>query len=149
MPTVTSSIVIETGPERLWEMMGDPAGYPDHVVVADRMIEVPDGELGLGSTYREYGGIKPFKGESTWTVTTFDPMTRQVHTGTDAAMNFELTTELVPVDGGTRLTQTLVLTPKWFARPLNTAMWPLFLGKRAQAAMNQTLANVKAHAEKS
>lgn len=148
MATITGSAVVDTGPEAVWALLCDPALYPDLVEFTDRMVEVPDGEFGQGTTYKEYGGIKPFKGESTWTVTEFVPMTRQVHHGTDPAMVFDLTIDLEPVDdGSTRFTQTIELTPKWFAKPLNVIMWPLLLRDRAQAAMDRTIQNFKARAE--
>ncbi len=30
------------------------------------MLEVPDGPMGVGSVYKERGGIPPFVSESTW-----------------------------------------------------------------------------------
>lgn len=148
MPKTSGSIVVDTGPEAIWALLCDPGVYPDLVEFTDRMVEVSEGEFGQGTTYREYGGIKPFKAESTWTVTEFVPMTRQVHHGTDPAMVLDLTIELEALDeGSTRFTQTVELTPKWFAKPLNMVMWPLMLRGRAQAAMDRTMENVKARAE--
>jgi len=93
--------------------------------------------------YREYGGVPPFKGESRWEVLHFDPPRRQVHRGTDVAMRFLLEITLEPVEDGTRLYQTLDLTPKWFAWPLSLAMWPLVMKRRGFAALRATQANAK------
>ena len=147
MGQVQSMIEIKTPADPIWEIMSDPSLYPELADPTDHMISVPEGEFSVGSIYREYGGIEPFKGESTWRVTEFDPMRRQVHVGDDGSMRFDLTIELEPIDSGTRLKQTLVMTPRWYFRPVNLVLWPLMMRKRAQEAMDKTVQNAKRMAE--
>ncbi len=141
--SVTSSIEIAGTPEQIWALLCDPHRYPEIAVPTDRMIHVPDGPMSVGYVYREYGGIPPFKGESEWRVTVFEPHRRQVHVGDDGKMTFNLSIELEPTESGTRFTQTLELKPRWFLAPVNAVLFPLMMRKRAQAAMDGTVANVK------
>lgn len=143
MPQVRSSTQIDAPPERVWALMCDPRRYPEWVIPTDRMLEAPEEDLGVGYVYREHGGIPPFKGDSEWRVTVFEPHRRQVHVGDDGMVTIDLEIELAPVDGGTRLTQTVDLTPRWFMAPLNAILWPLMMRSRAQQAMDDTLANAK------
>ncbi len=143
MPRVVSSIDISAHPEAIWKLMCDPTTYPELADPTDRMISVPEGEFGLGYTYKEYGGIPPFKSESEWMVTDFEPMTRQVHVGDDGQMKFNLEIRLDPIEQGTRLTQTLELNPRWYLVPVSALLWPVMMRSRAQAAMDKTVANVK------
>ena len=76
MAEVTASIDIKAPPEAIWALMCDPNRYPELAEPTDRMVSVPDDGFGVGYAYQEYGGIPPFKGESTWRVTEFDPMRR-------------------------------------------------------------------------
>ena len=149
MAQVVASTQINTGPEAIWALMCDPHRYAEIADPTERMIEVPDREFGVGYVYKEYGGIKPFVGESEWRVTEFEPMRRQVHIGDDGSMTMNLGIELTPTDGGTRLTQSLSLTPRWYLVPVNVILWPLMMRKRAQEAMDKTVANVKRIAESS
>ena len=149
MARVSASTQISTGPEAIWALMCDPHRYPEFADPTERMIDVPDREMGVGYIYKEYGGIRPFLGESEWQVTEFEPMRRQVHIGDDGSMTLDLEIELTPTDGGTRLTQTLVLKPRWYLAPVNAILWPLFMRKRAQEAMDKTVANAKRIAESS
>ena len=149
MARVGASTQVNTGPEVIWALMCDPHRYPEIADPTERMIDVPDREIGVGYIYKEYGGIRPFLGESEWRVTEFEPMRRQVHIGDDGSMTLDLEIELTPTDGGTRLTQTLVLKPRWYLAPVNAILWPLFMRKRAQEAMDKTVANVKRIAESS
>lgn len=93
--------------------------------------------------YKEYGGVPPFKGESEWRVTEFDPMRRQVHVGDDGSMLLNLDIEITPSSDGSRLTQNLELKPRWYLAPIHYILWPLMMRKRAQEAMDKTVANVK------
>ena len=129
--------------------MCDPHRYPELADPTDRMLEVPDEDMSVGYVYKEYGGVPPFKGESEWRVTEFEPMTRQVHVGNDGSMTLDLTIELAPASEGTRLTQTLELKPRWYLVPVNVIMWPLMMHKRAQEAIDKTVANVKRMVESS
>ena len=140
---VTSSIEIAAPPTAIWELMCDPSRYAEIADPTDRMIHVPDPPFGLGSVYREYGGIPPFKGESEWRVTVFEPERRQVHVGDDGMMTLDLTIEIEPTEAGARLTQTLALKPRWYIAPVNALLWPLLMHRRAQAAMDRTVENVK------
>jgi len=129
--------------------MCDPSRYPDFVTVTERMVDVPDGEFGVGYVYREYGGIAPFLSESEWRVTEFEPMRHQVHIGDDGKMTMPLDIELTPTDGGTRLTLTFGLKSIWYLAPVNAILWPLMMRSRTQAAMDETVANFKRIVESS
>jgi carbon monoxide dehydrogenase subunit G len=147
MAEVTATVEIEAPAEKIWALMCDPHRYPEFADPTDRMLMVPTEPMGVGYTYREYGGIPPFKGESTWEVTVFEPMQTQVHVGDDGSMIFNLSVELAPVGSGTRLTQRLHLLPRWYLRPVSAVLWPLLLRNRAQSAMDKTVQNVKRLAE--
>ena len=143
MPKVQASIDIVANPEDIWELMCSPARYPAFADPADRMIEIGDGVVKQGYTYKEHGGIRPFKSDSTWTVTTFEPTTHQIHVGDDGQMTIHLDVRVEPTASGSRLTQTIKLKPRWYMAPVSAVMWPLMMRKRAQETMDKTVANVK------
>lgn len=141
MMRLSSSIEIDAPPEKLWELMCDPSNYPELDESTDRMVEVPDGEFGVGSVYREYGGIAPFKGESEWTVVEFDPMRRQVHDGTDGYVDLHLVVDLTETgDGKTRVDQSLDIRGPWYMAPINAL---LMMQLRGQRAMDRSMVEVK------
>jgi len=111
------------------------------------MVHVPEGEMGVGYVYKEFGGIPPFKSESTWTVTEFDPITRQVHVGKDGTVTMNLDIQIEPTTSGHRLTLGIVLKPRWFLVVPMALLWPLMMRKRAQQVMDGTVANFKRAAE--
>ncbi|MDX1419567.1 MAG: SRPBCC family protein [Rubricoccaceae bacterium] len=149
MAEVSATTDIAAPPDTIWALLCDPRGYPELADPTDRMLSVPDEPMGVGSVYREVGGIEPFKGESTWRVTVFEPMRRQVHVGDDGSMTMDLHVEIEPTAAGCRYTQRLSMTPRWYLRPVNAVLWPLMMRRRAQEAMDKTVQNVKRLAEQS
>ena len=77
--TVVASIHVQGTSEELGRIICNPDCYPEIADPTERMIDVPDDEMGVGYVYKEYGGICPFIGESEWRVAEFDPVRRQVH----------------------------------------------------------------------
>ena len=149
MGQIVSSTQIGAGPEDVWAILTDARRVPEWVEFTERMIDLPDREVGVGYVYKEYGGIKPFLGESEWRITEFEPMRRQVHIGDDGQMRMDLEIELTPTNGGTRLTMTFGLKPRWYIAPVNAILWPLMMRKRGQEAQDKTLANLKRIVESS
>ncbi|MEW5990599.1 MAG: SRPBCC family protein [Chloroflexota bacterium] len=143
MARVTASTEIVGPPDSVWALLCDPTRYPELSAATVRMLDVPGEELRVGSVYREYGGVPPFRGESERRVTEFQPKTRQVHVGDDGSMTIDLTIDLVPTASGTGLTMSLDLRPRWFLAPINAVLWPLLMRRRSQDAIDATVANAK------
>lgn len=138
---IASSIVIDAPPQKLWELMCDPANYPELDESTERMLDVPDEEFKEGYVYREYGGIAPFKGESEWTVIEMSPMRRQVHDGTDGHVDMHLVIDLTETaDGKTRVDQSMEFSGPWYMAPVNAA---LMMRRRGQRAMDRSMIKVK------
>ncbi len=140
---VKTSIEIAAPPEAVWDLMMQPARYSEFAEPADEMVDIGDGVVKKGYVYKERGGIPPFKSESTWTVTTFEPKTRQVHDGDDGKAKIRLDMQIAHAGSGSRLSQSIDLKPVWYLAPVMGLMWPLMMRKRAQEAMDKTSANVK------
>lgn len=149
MMAVEASIEVAGQPERVWKLMSDPSRYPEWVEATQRMLEVSPGEFGLGSIYREYGGIPPFLSESEWKVVRFEPNRIQVHEGSDGKMRLPLRIELTPSGGGTRLSLTLGMVPTWYLAPLTAVLWPLMMRRRAQQVLDASVANARRLLEES
>jgi carbon monoxide dehydrogenase subunit G len=149
MHRVAASTDIGAPPDAVWALLSDPHRYPELVDSTHRMVHVPDAPMAEGYTYREYSGLGPFKGESQWTVTEFQPTARQVHEGDDGTMRFHLEIDIEPTSTGCRLTQQLGIEPGGVAKVANTLLWPLFLRRVAQRSMDRTVASVRTAAEAS
>ena len=143
MPGFESSIRIEASPEKVWPLLSDASRYDEWVTVTDRVIDAGGDQMKVGTVYREYGGIPPFKAESTWHVTEFTPYSRQVHVGDDGSMRIVLEIDLARDGEGTQFTQKLKFTPRWFMIPVAYPMWFLMMGRRGKAAIEETQANLK------
>lgn len=147
MARVVAEIDIATPPDKVWALLEDPNLYPELADPTERMLEVPSGPMGVGSVYKEHGGIKPFIADSTWTVTEWSPPEHTVHVGDDGSAEMLLTIDITESAGGCHYRQELELKPRWWLTVPNAILWPLMMRGRAQAAMDKTVANIKRAAE--
>ena len=143
MPRLEMAREIKASPEQVWALLSDVKRYPEWVVFTERMVETPEGALGVGSSYREYGGIPPFKSETAWQVTEFDAPRRQVHAGGDKQMQITVSFEMTPSGGGTQVRQQMDFQARGLMVPMSKILWPLLMRRRVQGAMVDTFANAK------
>lgn len=149
MRRVIATVDVAAPPEVVWDVYCDPHRYPELADPTQRMVHVPAGPMGEGYVYKEYGGLGPFKGESTWTVTEFRPPSRQVHEGDDGTMRIHLEIDIESTDTGCRLSQTMGAEPRGATRIGVAVLWPLFMRRVLQRSMDRTVANFKEAAEAS
>jgi len=147
MPRIIVSTEINASSPEVWDLMCDAKRYSEWVVPTDAVLEAPDGPIQAGSVYREHGGIPPFKADSEWHVTAFEPTRRQVHIGDDGTMTMTLEILIESVSTGTALTLDIDFKPRWWLLAPVSVMWALMMGRRGTEAMRQTAANFKRLAE--
>ena len=143
MARVIAEIDVAAPPEKIWAVIEDPRRYAELSPPTERMIEVPEGPLGVGSVYRQYGGIKPFVSESTWEVVEWNPPRHTVHIGDDGTAKIHLTIDIRETDLGSHLRQEVEVRPRWWLAGPNAVMWPLMMRRRVQDAMDRTVLNLK------
>jgi len=145
--TVVASTDIGAPPGAVWNLYCDPHRYPELAHATERMLHVPDGPMGVGYRYKEIGVMGPFKTEDEWRVTEFEPMRRQVHVADDGTARSHLEIGLEPTPAGCRVTQRFGVEPRGTMKGVIAVLWPLFMRRLAQRAMDLTVANYKAAAE--
>lgn len=143
MPRIERTEEEKASPEQVWALMCDAKRFPEWVEFVDRMVEVPDGAMETGFTWRTYGGIAPFKSEIQWRVTESDAPRRQVRMGENSQTQITFTMELTAAGDRTRVRAQMDFQPRGVMVPMSKIMWPLLMRGRAQRAMEGTLANAK------
>jgi hypothetical protein len=146
---VVASTEVGRSADVVWELYCDPHRYPEIAHATERMLHVPEGPMGVGYTYREVGVLGPFKSEDEWTVTEFQPKRRQVHRIDEGSMGLCLEIDVEPTRTGCRVTQGFGVEPRGAMKVMAPVLWPLFMRRLIQDAMERTVANVKAVAEAS
>jgi hypothetical protein len=146
---VVASIEVNAPASVVWDLYCDPHRYPEIAHATERMLHVPEGPMGVGYAYREIGRLGPFKSEEEWRVVEFEPRRRQVHVVDDGPFGMYLEIDIEPTQGGCRVTQGFGVEPRGALRVVVPVLWPLFMRRLAQDAMERTVANAKAAAEAS
>ena len=128
MPIIEGSVDIGAPRQAVWDLMCDVSRYSEFGNITDEAHMVSDGEFGKGSVYSESGKVAGMKYTSEWTVTHFDPISKQVHFGVESSMHIELTWTLAEIDAeNTRAFQVVdvKMMPKF--RPLGVLIEKLFV----------------------
>jgi len=131
MPIIEGSVDIGAPRQAVWDLMCDVSRYSEFGNITDEAHMVSDGEFGKGSVYSESGKVAGMKYTSEWTVTHFDPISKQVHFGVESSMHIELTWTLAEIDAeNTRATQVVnvKMMPKF--RPLGVLIEKLFVTRK-------------------
>ena len=137
------STEINAPPQAVWDFISDLRRVPEWVTATDEMLYVSEGEVGVGTVYRERGGVGPFKSVSEWRITEFDPPHRQVHVGDLGVMKMAFALELEPTGRGTLMRQTGDFRMMPFFRPLGLLLEALFVRRQMESGGRSTLANAK------
>jgi hypothetical protein len=118
MPTVTESLEIPAGPERVWEIATDWSRYGEWNVTH---TSFPDGLPGdaQGAKFKETITIMGLPGEANWTVAESTPPTRTVWAG-EGPMGIRLGTrlELAPSADGTTVSISITFDGGPLAGPI-------------------------------
>lgn len=141
------SVDVDASPDAVWDLLMQPARYPEIMDPADEMVDIGDGIVREGYVYQVSGGIAPFKSTSTWTVTTFNARTHQRHEGDDGKVKVRADWQITPIASGCRVIHSSEIEPTWFLAPVMAVVWPVVMRARTGEAMGRTMANVKRLAE--
>lgn len=140
MPIIEGSVDIAAPRQVVWDLMCDVSRYSEFGNVTVEAVLVSEGEFGKGSMYSESGKVAGMKYNAEWTVTHFDPISKQVHFGEESTMHMELTWILEEIDAhNTKATQIfdVKMMPKF--RPLGVLLEKLFVTR----IMTKQLAEVR------
>ena len=144
MAHVELSTQIDAPPQAVWDLTTDFRRIPElsPASVVD-VSYVSEGEVGVGTVFREKGRLGPMRFETEWHVTEFDPPRRHVHVGGMGPMKMVVTTEIVPTDQGSLLRHTVDTHMTPFLRPLGLLAEGLFLHRQLESTLHSTHANTK------
>ena len=149
MARIVARIDVAAPPEKVWAVVEDPRRYAEISIPTERMTDVPDGPIGVGYIYKQYGGIKPFVSDSTWEIAEWNPPRHTVHIGDDGTAELHLTIGIRETEVGSQVRQELEIRPRWWLAAPNALLWPLMMRSRVQDAMDRTLINLKRTVEAS
>ncbi|GMQ97710.1 MAG: hypothetical protein BMS9Abin17_0210 [Acidimicrobiia bacterium] len=148
MPAIEGSIDIAAPRQAVWDLMCDVPRYPEFGNLSDETHMISEGEFGEGSVYSESGKVAGMKYESEWTVTRFEPISKQVHFGVESSMHLELTWTLTEIDAeNTRATQVVDVTMMPSFRPLGVLIEKLFVIRKMTGELATLREDIKRIAE--
>lgn len=144
MARVEASVEIAAPVKAVWDHMADPLTHAELGTFIEWVKILSDEPVAEGTVYRERSGPGFMKSESEWTITTFDPPRKLVHTSGDRSM--PATAEWEFVDLGptsTRVTQALDFEMLPRARPLGRLLEAGFARRMSERETVRMLQDLK------
>lgn len=147
MGQVIAQTDIAAPAERVWEAFSDPHGWPEWIENTEAILSVEGEPLAEGTTYRERSVVLgPWKSESRWSVTRFEPHRLQVHEGhLPGVGRLVLTVGFEPADGGTRFSMDLRYGS--ILGPLGAVLDRLLVNRMMQRSFERSVRSFKAWVE--
>ena len=103
MGQVEASATLNAPIESVWACLNDIDHTPEWVVGLEKAELKTPGPYGQGAVYHDINRLGPFRQVTPWVVSTFEPMSLQVHDSTSRVLPSRMTLRLHPVAEGTRL----------------------------------------------
>jgi len=101
MGMVEAVRAIKAPVESVWNCLSDIEHTPEWVIGLKSVKVTSDSPRGVGTSYHDYNQIGPFVQASSWSITSFDPMTKQIHESTSSLLPTTITFNLMPMADGT------------------------------------------------
>ncbi len=150
MGQITSMVDIAAPVENVWNAFSDPHGWPDWIENTVAILSVEGEPLAEGTTYRERSIVMgPWKSESRWKVTRFQPHSIQVHEGHLPGVGaLVLTVGFEPAgEEGTRF--SMALRYDTILGPLGALLDRLMVNRMMQRSFDRSVVEFKTRVERS
>lgn len=95
--------IIHAPVEVVWDCLNDIDHTPQWVTGLEDAKIVTTGSYGVGTIYHDYNRLGPALQVTPWRITTFEPMTRQVHQSESATLPSTMILNLSAAPEGARL----------------------------------------------
>lgn len=147
MPVVELRERIDAPVEVVWGLCSDIVRAPEWVTVMRELVETTENPVVEGTTYTELSKVGPKEGETTWHVTAFEPLERQVHETAGTEMEATLTMAVEEDGDGTRLLHRTAYRMFPGFRPLGWLVERLFARRTMARELAASVANLRRLAE--
>jgi hypothetical protein len=143
MACVRDSVFVEAPLRDVWALVSDVERCPEWIHFVTVTTPVTDGPTREGTVYKEWSQVGPFKSESEWRVTEFEPFRRQTHVGRMPEGVATLRIRLEPEGDGTRWHHEMEIRVLPNVRPLGWLLERLVVRRKMQADFRRMLETAK------
>jgi hypothetical protein len=147
MSLVERSIILNTSSSNVWNVLNDLQHTPDWVVGLERTENITPGPVGVGTIYHDINRIGPLLQRTPWTITEFEPMSRQVHVSESSVLPSTMILTITPEGAGVRFEQIVEYRFLPQLGPLSRLLEKAVMNRLLKLAFKQIQANLKTYIE--
>jgi hypothetical protein len=145
MGRAEANIIVGASAEAVWNLLNDIDHTPEWVVgLVDAEMQT-QGKYGVGSVYVDHNRIGPIPQVTPWTVTEFDPMSRQVHESDSNVLPSTMIINLGRVSKGTHIQMIVKYRFMPFLGPISAFIEKYLMDKMLKQVLKQNLANLNTY----
>lgn len=147
MPTARASIHVEATPKEVFDFVSDPWRIPEYVSLVLEILDVSEGQLGVGTKITERAKPGPVPVTTHWEIIEYEPPHRHVWRGRQVDMEMTLTKQISAEGSGARYEQWMEYRYLPRARPLGWLLEKLILNRAVQKSFDQVVTGIKTTVE--
>jgi hypothetical protein len=143
MPTARASIHVDATPEEVFDFVSDPWRIPEYVSLVLEILDVSDGQLGVGTKITEKAKPGPVAVTTHWEIIEFERPHRHVWRGHQVDMEMTLTKQISAEGSGARYEQWMEYRCLPRLRPLGWLLEKLVVNRAVQRGFDQVVTGIK------
>lgn len=145
MGRAEANIIVGASAEAVWNCLNDIDHTPEWVVgLHDAEIKTK-GAYGVDTIYNDYNRLGPIPQKTAWTITEFEPLSRQVHESKSAVLPSTMIINLGRVSKGTHIQMIVKYRFLPFLGPVSTFLEKHLMDKLLKRVLKQNLNNLNTY----
>ena len=147
MQTARASIYVDATPEEVFDFVSDPWRIPEYVSLVLEILDVSEGQLGVGTKITEKAKPGPVPVTTHWEIIEYDRPHRHVWRGHQVDMEMTLTKQIRAEGSGARYEQWMEYRYLPRFRPLGWLLEKLVVNRTVQKSFDQVVTGIKTKVE--
>jgi len=147
MPTARASIHVDATPEEVFDFVSDPWRIPEYVSLVLEILDVSEGQMGVGTKIIERAKPGPVPVTTHWEIIEYDRPYMHVWRGRQVDMEMTLTKQINAEGSGARYEQWMDYRYLPRFRPLGWLLEKLIVNRTVRKSFDQVVAGIKATVE--
>jgi uncharacterized protein YndB with AHSA1/START domain len=145
MGQVEAIMTVNAPIEAVWHSLNDIDHTPEWVVGLEDAAVTTSGPYGVDTVYNDYNRLGPVLQVTPWTITVFEPMSRQVHESKSSFLPSKMILNLAPQAVGTRV--QMIVEYQFLPRLglIGRALEKLLMNHVLKGVLTQNLSNLNSY----
>lgn len=145
MGRAEANIIVGASIEAVWKSLNDISHTPEWVVGLDDAEIKTQGKVGMGTVYIDHNRLGPIPQKTEWTITAFEPLSRQIHESTSMVLPSTMILNLGRVSRGTHVQMIVKYRFLPMLGPVSKFLERFLMDRLLKQVLKQNLTNLNTY----